>query len=96
MFLPSAAMSSNWSLLLDFQTKIIHAFSYSYHVQLANLDLITLVILGEEYKLWSSLCNFLQPSVGSPFVGPNSLLIILFSNTINLFSLNVRDQVSDP
>jgi hypothetical protein len=32
-----------------------------------------------------------------PFLGPNILLSILFSNTLNLYSsLRVRDQVSHP
>jgi hypothetical protein len=35
--------------------------------------LIILIILGEEYKLWSSLCSFLQPSVTSSLFGPNIL-----------------------
>jgi hypothetical protein len=57
--------------------------------------LITLTILGEEYKpCSSSLFSFLQPPVTSSLLGPNILLYTLFSNTLNLCSsLNVRDKV---
>jgi hypothetical protein len=60
--------------------------------------LITLTILGEEYKpCSSSLCNFLQPPVTSSLLGPNIFLSTLFSNTLNLCSsLIVRDKVSHP
>jgi hypothetical protein len=60
--------------------------------------LITLTILGEEFKpCSSSLCSFLQPPVTSSLIGSNILLSTLFSNTLNLCSfLNVRDQVSHP
>jgi hypothetical protein len=62
------------------------------------LDLIYLIIFGEEYKvLSSSLCNFLHAPVTSTLFGPNSLLRTLFSNTASLSSsLNMRDQVSHP
>jgi hypothetical protein len=61
------------------------------------IDLINIIILGEEYKLRSSsLCSFLQPPVTSPLFGPN-ILNTLFTNTLSLCSsLNVRDKVSLP
>jgi hypothetical protein len=35
--------------------------------------LITLTILGEEYKPCSSSCSFLQPPVTSSILGPNNI-----------------------
>jgi hypothetical protein len=60
--------------------------------------LIIVILLGEEYNLWSSsLCSFLQSPVTSSLFGPNILLNILFLNTPSLcYFLNVRDQVSHP
>jgi hypothetical protein len=47
--------------------------------------LIILIILYEEYKLWSSsLCSFLQPPVTSFLFDPNILLSILFSDILGL------------
>jgi hypothetical protein len=62
------------------------------------IDLIILIILGEEYKLWNlSLCSFLQQPVTSSLFGPNSFLSTLFSNAVYLcLSLNVSEQVSHP
>jgi hypothetical protein len=62
------------------------------------LAVITLTILGEEYKpCSSSLYSFLQPPVTSSLLGPNIQLSTLFSDTLNLCSsLDVRDKVSHP
>ena len=61
------------------------------------LDLITLTILGERYKLWSSSLGILLHSPFSSLLGPNIRLRILFSNTLSLYSsFNVRDCVSQP
>ena len=62
------------------------------------LDFITRKVLGEEYRLLSySLCSFLHSPVTSSLLGPNILLNILFSKTLNLrSSLSASDQVSHP
>ena len=60
------------------------------------LDLITLTILSERYKLRSSSLWSLLHSFSS-LLSPNIRLRILFSNTLSLnSSLNVRDHVSQP
>jgi hypothetical protein len=52
--------------------------------------------LGEQYRLLSSsLCSFLYPRVTSFLLGPNILLITLFSDTLSLLSShNISDQAS--
>jgi hypothetical protein len=59
------------------------------------LDLIALIIFGEEYKLRSySLCSLLHLPTTSSLSGPNILHRAPLSNTFDLCSpLTVRDQV---
>jgi hypothetical protein len=82
--------------LSRFPTKILYAPHLSricatYPSHLILFDLITQTILGEQYRsLSSSLRSFLRSPVISSFLGPNSLLNTLFSNTLNQrSSLNV-------
>jgi hypothetical protein len=58
--------------------------------------ILILLILREEYKLWSSwVCSFLQPPVTLSLLGHNILLSTLFSNALSqCSSLNVIDHVS--
>jgi hypothetical protein len=55
---------------------------------LTLLDLITVIIFVEDYKLWScSLFSFLLPPLTSSLVGPNVLPNTLFSSTLVLRKL---------
>jgi hypothetical protein len=65
---------------------------------LIRLDFTTRTILCKEYRSFSSsLCSFLYSPVNSSFLGPNTLLNTLFSNTLSLHSsLIVSDQVLHP
>jgi hypothetical protein len=85
----------------DFPTKMLYALlAFSMRAtclfHLTLLDLITLIIFGEAYKLWSSsLCSILYQSATFSLLGPNILLSTLFSNTLNLCSsFSVRGQFS--
>jgi hypothetical protein len=53
------------------------------------LQLIIVIILGKEYKLWGpSLCSFLQIPIISHLFHPNIFLSTLFSNTISLYRIS--------
>jgi hypothetical protein len=89
--------------LSGFPTNILYAVLFSpiratCPAHLTPLDLIILIMSGEDYKSSSfSLCSFLQPPVASSLFGPNILLSTLYSNTVSpCSSLNVRDQVLHP
>jgi hypothetical protein len=71
---------------------------YAFPAYLILLNLIILIILGDECKLQSSpLCSFLHPPIASSLHGSNILLSTFYTNTLSLFSsLNVRDQISRP
>jgi len=95
IILLSMSRPQKWSLLFKFSD---HNFVCIFHLSHPILlGLITLIIIGKEYKRCSLLCTFLHPPVTSSLVGPNILLSTLFSNTLNLCSSHrVRDQVSHP
>ena len=75
-----------------------HPSKTPYASQDCSICATCLIMLGEEYNPCSSaLCNFLHSIVISSLLAPNIFLSTLFSNTLNLcFSLNVRDQISQP
>ena len=58
------------------------------------LDLITLIILGEWYKLWSSSLWSLVHFPFSSLLGPNIRLRMLFSDTLSLDSVIIIEYAS--
>jgi hypothetical protein len=99
---PSTPKSSELSLPFrfydHFYTYLITPMRVACPTHFILLDLITLIIFCEAYKLWSSsLSSLLHPLATSSLLFPNNSLRTLFSNTLNLRSfLSVRYQVSHP
>jgi hypothetical protein len=55
----------------------------AYPVRVVPIDCFILILLDDEYKLWSSsLCSVLQATLGFSIVGRNILIITLFLNTL--------------
>jgi hypothetical protein len=86
IILPSLPWSSMCSLPIRFSNQTLVWISHLFMLiaclgTLILLELNTLLILDEIYKLWSLLCSSLQPPATSTLPGPNILLHTLFSDT---------------
>jgi len=83
-------LSSGWCLSFRLSDQKLLSISHLFHAVTCSAHniicyLITLMILGQAYKLQgSSLCNLLQPPASSSLLGPHILLSTLFTNTLDV------------
>jgi hypothetical protein len=93
-------LSSKWCIFLRFPhlktlyapfLSPVSATSAAHHIL---LDLITRIVFGEEYRVWSCLLwSFLHSPVTSSHLGPRVVLSTLFSKILILCSaLSVREK----
>jgi hypothetical protein len=68
---PSSSLPFRFPIKIFLCTFLFHAWTFTY--KFIFFDRITLIAFGWEYNSWSySLRGFLQPSVSSSFLGPNT------------------------
>lgn len=93
--LPSDSSFSGFPAKILYAT-IIYPVQAIWPVHLMPINLITLIIFGDEYRSWSSsLLKLFQHSATLSLSDPNTFLSTLFTITLNqCSSLNVDDQVS--
>jgi hypothetical protein len=92
--LPSIFFLAN-SPAITMYTRLCSPACITWPAYLTALDLITLIIFGDECKLRKfSVCNFHRFLVFSSIVGPNIFLSTPFSNILTLLSaFSITDQV---
>lgn len=89
--LPNDLFLSCWLRFCMDLSAHVHATSFAHLI----LDLITLIRLGEEYKLWSfPYCSFHHPAFLSFLISPN--MFVLFSRILHISYLRARNHVLYP